>query len=64
MLDRRDFPLLLLAGMIATAVVIEVAVYRTLLWESKLPLVALLAWAALRPARAAEPGEAPERERG
>jgi hypothetical protein len=47
-------PLLLLAGMLATAVVIEIALYGTLLWQTKLPLAALLAWAWLAPARRRE----------
>lgn len=50
MLERREFPLLLLAGMLVTGLAIEAGVYHTLLWQSKLPLAALLLWALLRPA--------------
>lgn len=35
-------PLLLLAGMVALGLVIEAMRYRTLLWETKIPLVVLL----------------------
>ncbi len=38
----RWLPLWLLAGMLATALVIEGAWYGTLLWQTKLPLALLL----------------------
>ncbi|HEX6898378.1 MAG TPA: hypothetical protein VF789_01640 [Thermoanaerobaculia bacterium] len=41
-------PLLLLAGMVALGLFIEAARYRTLLWETKIPLALLLLLAFLR----------------
>jgi hypothetical protein len=44
----RLLPLILLAIMLALGLLIEAGVYRTLLWETKIPLAALLAIAFLR----------------
>jgi hypothetical protein len=41
-------PLFLLAAMVALGLVIEAARYRTLLWETKIPVVLLLLLAFLR----------------
>jgi hypothetical protein len=43
-LRDADLPLALLAGMVLLGLALEAALYRTLLWETKLPLVALLVW--------------------
>lgn len=41
-------PLLLLAAMVVLGLFLEAAIYDTLLWETKIPLTALLGLAFLR----------------
>jgi len=47
-LQTDELPLALLLGMVLLGLVLEAALYQTLLWASKLPLVALLAWGSRR----------------
>lgn len=48
----RLLPLSLIAALVVLGSAVEAARFHTLLWASKLPVVLLLAWAAVRIAKA------------